>query len=81
MKFDACPVEPPGFGSGPLSINTMSVQPSLARWPTRQLPTIPAPMITHLAVVGTVPVGVVVSLMFSQFPIERSVSDTKRSAI
>ena len=28
MKFDACPVEPPGFGSGPLSIRTTSVQPS-----------------------------------------------------
>ena len=28
MKFDAWPVEPPGFGSGPLSISTMSVQPS-----------------------------------------------------
>ena len=24
MKFDACPVEPPGLGSGPLSIWTMS---------------------------------------------------------
>ena len=24
MKFDACPVEPPGFGSGPLSIIVMS---------------------------------------------------------
>jgi hypothetical protein len=32
MKFDACPVEPPGFGSGPLSIRTRSCQPSLARW-------------------------------------------------
>src|SRR5215212_312073 len=30
----------------------MSVQPSLERCPTRQLPTIPAPMITHLAFVG-----------------------------
>ena len=32
MKFEAWPVEPPGFGSGPLSIWTRSVQPSLARW-------------------------------------------------
>ena len=28
MKFDAWPVEPPGFGSGPLSSSTRSVQPS-----------------------------------------------------
>ena len=32
MKFDACPVEPPGLGRGPLSICTMSRQPSRARW-------------------------------------------------
>ena len=32
MKFDACPVEPPGLGSGPLSSWTMSRQPSRARW-------------------------------------------------
>ena len=32
MKFDAWPVEPPGFGSGPLSSSTRSVQPSRARW-------------------------------------------------
>ena len=32
MKFDAWPVEPPGLGSGPLSIWTMSRQPSRARW-------------------------------------------------
>ena len=31
MKLDACPVEPPGLGSGPLSICTMSCHPSLAR--------------------------------------------------
>ena len=31
MKFEAWPVEPPGFGSGPLSTWTMSVQPSSAR--------------------------------------------------
>ena len=28
MKFDAWPVEPPGFGSGPLSSSTSSVHPS-----------------------------------------------------
>jgi hypothetical protein len=28
MKFDACPVEPPGLGRGPLSRRTTSVQPS-----------------------------------------------------
>src|SRR5918995_5369981 len=52
MKFDACPVEPPGFGNGPLSIRTMSFQPRCARWPRRLLPTIPAPMTTHLASLG-----------------------------
>ena len=31
MKFDAWPVEPPGFGSGPLSSSTRSRQPSRAR--------------------------------------------------
>src|SRR3954454_22072688 len=54
MKFEAWPVEPPGFGSGPLSIWTMSVQPRRLRWPTRQLPTMPAPMITQFACAGTV---------------------------
>ncbi len=53
MKFDACPVEPPGLGSGPLSIWTMSRQPSRARWCTRLLPTMPAPMTTTRAVDGT----------------------------
>jgi hypothetical protein len=32
MKFEAWPVEPPGFGSGPLSTRTMSFQPSFASW-------------------------------------------------
>ncbi len=32
MKFEACPVEPPGLGSGPLSIWTSSRQPRRARW-------------------------------------------------
>ena len=49
MKFDAWPVEPPGLGSGPLSIRTRSFQPRRARCPTRQLPTIPAPMTTACA--------------------------------
>src|SRR6476661_5845934 len=53
MKFDACPVDPPGFGSGPLSSCTMSRQPSRARWWTRLLPTMPAPMTTTRAVAGT----------------------------
>ena len=52
MKFDAWPVEPPGFGSGPLSSRTRSVQPSSARWPARLLPTMPAPITTARAVVG-----------------------------
>ncbi len=32
MKLEACPVEPPGFGSAPFSISTRSRQPSRARW-------------------------------------------------
>jgi hypothetical protein len=31
MKLDACPVDPPGFGIGPLSTRTRSRQPSRAR--------------------------------------------------
>src|SRR5438132_2976832 len=53
MKLDACPVEPPGFGNGPLSICTMSRQPSSARWPTTEFPTMPDPITTTFAVVGT----------------------------
>src|SRR5690242_1876054 len=53
MKFDAWSVEPPGLGSAPLSICTMSRQPSRARWCTRLLPTMPAPMTTTRAVAGT----------------------------
>ena len=53
MKFDACPVDPPGLGIGPLSTRTTSRQPSRARWWTRLLPTIPAPMTTALARAGT----------------------------
>ena len=32
MKFEAWPVEPPGFGNGPLSISTTSVHPCSVRW-------------------------------------------------
>src|SRR3954451_1456298 len=53
MKFDAWPVDPPGFGSAPLSIWTMSRQPSRARWCTRLLPTMPAPITTTRAEGGT----------------------------
>src|SRR3954451_5357133 len=53
MKFDAWPVEPPGFGSAPLSIWTMSRQPCCARCCTRLLPTMPAPMTTTRAEGGT----------------------------
>jgi uncharacterized membrane protein YgaE (UPF0421/DUF939 family) len=52
MKLEAWPVEPPGLGSGPLSIWTMSVQPSRARWHARPFPTIPAPTITTRALLG-----------------------------
>ena len=53
MKLDAWPVEPPGLGSGPLSIRTRSSQPNSARWATKQLPTMPAPMTATLARSGT----------------------------
>ncbi len=52
MKFEAWPVEPPGLGSGPLSICTMSRQPRSARCPTTEFPTMPAPMTTTLALSG-----------------------------
>src|SRR5918996_2953768 len=55
MKLEACPVEPPGLGSGPLSIRTRSPQPRRARWWTRLLPTMPAPMTTARAVPGSAP--------------------------
>ena len=60
MKLEACPVEPPGFGIGPLSTRTRSRQPSRARWQARLLPTMPAPMSTALARAGIVtgsPIG------------------------
>src|SRR5438270_9486232 len=52
MKFDAWPVEPPGFGSAPCSISTRSVQSSWERWYARLLPTMPAPMTTACAEEG-----------------------------
>ena len=58
MKFDACPVEPPGLGSAPLSICTTFFHPSRVRWWTRLLPTMPAPMTTTSAVAGTSAMGV-----------------------
>src|SRR6185437_15101646 len=48
MKFDAWPVEPPGFGNGPLSIWTTSVQPSSVSQPATLLPTMPPPITTTL---------------------------------
>src|SRR5919109_543103 len=52
MKFEACPVEPPGLGIGPLSIWTMPRQPRRARWQATELPTMPAPMTTTPAFSG-----------------------------
>src|ERR671919_710713 len=49
MKFDAWPVEPPGFGSGPLSRRTSSRQPCSARWNAMLEPTIPDPTMTTRA--------------------------------
>ena len=46
MKFEAWPVEPPGFGNGPLSTWMRSVQPSSVSQPARLLPTIPPPITT-----------------------------------
>ena len=54
MKFDAWPVEPPGFGSGPLSISTTPSHPSSVRWYARLLPTMPQPITTARAVEGKV---------------------------
>src|SRR3954451_19883450 len=53
MKFDAWPVEPPGFGSIPFSSSTMSRQPRRARCQAMLLPTMPAPMMTTRACAGT----------------------------
>src|ERR1700750_3410441 len=53
MKFEACPVEPPGLGSGPLSSSVTSVNPSRVRWWTRLLPTMPAPMTTTCCEAGS----------------------------
>ena len=54
MKFEACPVDPPGFGSGPLSSSTTSDQPWSVRWNATLLPTIPQPMTTARAWRGSV---------------------------
>src|SRR5215210_965638 len=53
MKFEAWPVEPPGFGNVPFSIWTMSRHPRRARWKTRLLPTMPPPMTTTRARSGS----------------------------
>jgi hypothetical protein len=53
MKFEAWPVDPPGFGSVPFSTRRMSRQPRLARCQAMLLPTMPAPMMTTRACVGT----------------------------
>jgi len=58
-KLEAWPVEPPGFGIGPLSTRTRSRQPSRARWWTRLLPTMPAPMMTALARAGIAGISVI----------------------
>ena len=52
MKLEAWPVEPPGFGSGPFSRSTRSLQPSRARWWATLEPTMPAPITTALAEEG-----------------------------
>ena len=53
MKFEAWPVEPPGLGNGPLSSRTRSRHPSSERWWTRLFPTMPAPITTARAVLGS----------------------------
>ena len=55
MKFEAWPVEPPGFGSGPLSIRSTSLQPSSVRWYARLDPTMPLPTTTARARGGREP--------------------------
>ena len=55
MKLEACPVDPPGSGSGPFSSSRMSRQPWSARWRTTELPTIPAPTTTMSARSGRSP--------------------------
>src|SRR5262249_32852471 len=52
MKFEAWPVEPPGFGSGPLSRRIRSRHPSSARWKARLFPTMPEPITTARAEEG-----------------------------
>src|SRR5260370_26402377 len=52
MKFEAWPVDPPGLGSGPLSMRTTSRQPSRHRWYATLLPTMPHPITTTRAWAG-----------------------------
>src|SRR5215472_17231503 len=68
MKLEACPVEPPGFGIGPLSTRTRSRHPSSARWCTRLLPTMPAPMMTALALAGVSVMPPLPAYLFSPPP-------------
>src|SRR6185436_4855577 len=56
MKFEACPVDPPGLGSGPLSSSTMFRHPCSARWYAMLLPTMPAPITTTSARAGSAPI-------------------------
>ena len=53
MKLEACPVDPPGFGSGPLSSSRTPSQPSLPRWWATLEPTIPEPITTARLVPGS----------------------------
>src|SRR5699024_3968944 len=54
MKLEACPVDPPGSGSAPLSSRTMLRHPSWARWCASEFPTMPAPTMTTSARSGSV---------------------------
>src|SRR5690242_5394699 len=67
MKFEAWPVDPPGLGSGPLSIRRMSRQPWRARWYARLFPTMPAPMTTARADAGKVPAALTTELIYNGY--------------
>src|SRR5262245_39078455 len=67
MKFEAWPVEPPGFGSGPLSPSTMPCRPCRARWYARLLPTMPAPITTARAEPGNVPATLTSALIYNEY--------------
>ena len=75
MKLEACPVEPPGFGIGPLSTSTRSRHPSSARWWTRLLPTMPAPTMTALARAGVS----VMPLLPAHLSCHRTISPRRRA--